>query len=413
MKKNLLIIGNSAKESALAKILSESFNIYVASGNHSIEEFATIVDIRENNVAELAEFALENDISFTICCSESAIINGITKVFEMNGLQIFAPTDDAAKFCTSKIAGKKMMYKLRIPTPRFGTFDKKNLALDYLKNCEMPIVIKTDNHIGNNGVMVCPTENIAKSYIEDCYFSGEEKILIEDYVYGTDFSFYVITDGYKALPIGSTVDYKFSLEGNGGLMTEGMGAYSPCNKFIYDQIDYLMNDIVYPVIDYQANNGTPYIGIIGFDGVLTSDGRISIIECNTFLKDHDAQCVLSLLDDDIYKLMEACVIGSFSDEYDYVQLKDEFAVSGVLSSGKYKDGVIIGLDELQDNTFVAHFNTKKNEYLEYLTQGGRTLLITKIAKTLSRAKQGLYEELEFIDFQGKQYRKDICPACEE
>ncbi len=408
MDKNLLIIGNSAREYSLAKILSENFNVFVAPGNDAISEFATVVDIRESNVAELVDFALENDISFTVCCSEVAIENDVAKLFEINNLKIFAPTASAASFSINKSIGKKLMYKLKIPTPRFGIFEKKQLAFDYLKNCNMPIVIKTDKHKPLNSVMVCPTETIAKAFIEDCFFSGEEKVIIEEYVHGINFSLYVITDGYKVLPIGTVVDYKYALEGNGGVLTSGMGAYSPCLKLTDDHIAYLVSEIAYPLVDSLEKQGTPYLGIIGIDGILTPDDTISIIECNTFLRDHDAQCILSLIDHDIYKLMEACVIGSFSDDYDFVPLKDEFAVSGVLSSGKYKNSIIEGLDELQDDTVVGHLNTKRNSYLEYETQGDRALVVTKTAKTLSRAKTRLYEELEFIAFEGKRYRKDIC-----
>lgn len=408
MKKNILIIGNSAKEYSLAKILSEQFNVFVAPGNDAISEFATVVDIRETSVAELVDFALENDISFTICSSEPAIEADIARLFEINNLRIFAPTASAASFATSKSVGKKLMYKLKIPTPRFGIFEKKQLAFDYLKNCQMPVVIKTDKHKASNSVMICPTETIAKAFIEDCFFSGEEKVIIEEYVYGTNFTLYVMTDGYKVLPIGSIVDYKYALEGDGGVLTSGMGAYSPCLKLTDDHIAYIVSEIAYPLVDYLEQQGTPYLGIIGIDGILTKEDTISIIECNTFLRNHDAQCILSLIDYDIYKLMEACCIGSFSDDYDCIPLKDEFAVSGVLSCGKYKNSVIEGLDELQDDTMVAHINTKRNEYLEYETQGDRVLVVTKSAKTLSRAKLGLYEELEFINFEGKNYRKDIC-----
>lgn len=407
MKKNLLIIGNSAKEYTLAKLFSENFNVFVAPGNDAVSEFATVVDIRETSAAELVDFALENDIAFTVCSSETAMKENIANLFEINNLKIFAPTAKAAEFATNKSVGKKLMYKLKIPTPRFGIFEKKQLALDYVKNSRMPVVIKTDTH-KSNGVMVCPTETIAKSFIEDCFFAGEEKILIEEYVYGTNFSLYTITDGYKILPIGSIVDYKFSLEGNGGIITAGMGAYSPCIKLTDDQIAYITGDIAYPLIDSLANQGKPYVGIIGFDGIVTPEGKISIFECNSFLRDHDAQCVLSLINQDIYKLMEACVIGSFSDDYDFIDMKDEFAVSGVLSSGRIKNSVIEGLDELQESTTIAHVNTKRNEYLEYETQGNNVLVVATTAKTLSRAKKSLYEELEFINFEGKKYRKDIC-----
>lgn len=408
MKEKILIVGNSAKESALAKILSDEFDVYVAPGNDSLKEFSTIVDIRENNVIELVNFALENDIFFTIASSETAIKNNIAEIFDDNGLMIFAPTAEAAKIATSRAAAKKLFYKLRLPAPRFGVYEKKNLAIDYAKNSEMPIVIKTDEHKSKNSVMVCPSANIAKSYIEDCFFGDENKVVIEEYVYGTNFNFYVITDGYKALPLGSTQDYKFSLEGNGGVWTEGMGASSPFTKFTYDDEDYLMNEVVYPIINYLSEGAKPYMGILGFECVKTPEGDIAITECIPFLQDHDAQCILSNLDNDIFKLMHACVIGSFSDEYDMLDFKDEYSVSCVLSSGQVKNEVIAGLDDLQDSTHVAHINTKRNEYTEYETLGGRALVLTTTAKTLSRAAEHLYDEIDAIDFRGKTYRKDIC-----
>ena len=408
MKKNVLVIGNSAKESAVAKILSNEFNVYVASGNESMKEFATIVDIRESNVIELLNFALETDIYFTVVGSQDAIMQDIETLFSENGLMIFAPSSAASDFATNRSVAKKLFYKLRLPTPRFAVYEKKNLALDYVKKTDMPVVIKTEHHKQKNSVMVCPSYNIAKSFIEDCYFSGEKKVIIEDYVYGTPFTFYIITDGYKALPLGSTQDYKFSLEGDGGIWTEGMGACSPFTKLTYDHEDYIMNEIVYPLINYFADNLTPYLGILGLEGVLTPDGYIVINECRPFLQDHDAQGILALLDNDIFKLMHSCVIGAFSDEYDMLDFKDEFAVSCVLSSGQNKNDIIQGLDDLQDDTLISHLNTKQNEYTEFETMGDRTLVLTTLGKTLGLATQNLYDEIEAIEFRGKTYRKDIC-----
>ena len=407
MKKNILIVGNSAKESVLAKILSEEFNVYVVPGNDGMKQWATVVDIRESNVIEILNFAMEHDIYFTIVSSNDAIKNDIANLFNDNGLMIFSPDAASASFAIQRSVAKKMFYKLRLPTPRFAIYEKKNLAIDYVKNCQMPVIIKTDEHKSKNSVMVCPSFNIAKSFIEDCFFGDEKKVIIEEYVYGTTFSFYVITDGFKALPLGSTRDYKYSLEGDGGVWTEGMGALSPCTKLTYDHEDYIMNEIVYPVINYLSEGLNPYMGILGFEGVLTPEGEIAITECRPFLQDHDACAVLSLVDEDIFKMMYACSIGSFSDDYDLIDLKDEFAVSSVILSGQGKGDVIEGLDDIQDNTIVHHINTKQNEYTEYETNGDRTLVLTSIAKTMTRAVGNLYEEIESIDFKGKSYRKDI------
>lgn len=408
MRKNILIVGSSAKESCLARMLSEEFEVFVAPGNAGMKEFATVVDIRENNVIELLNFALENDIFFTIACSETAIKSDISNLFYDNGLLIFAPTAESAEFATNRAVAKKMFYKLRLPTPRFAIYEKKNLAIDYLKKCEMPIVIKTDCKNMKNYDMVCPSYNIAKSYIEDCFASGELKVIIEEYVYGTNFSFFVLTDGFKALPLGSVRDYRYSLDGDGGVLTDGMGACSPFIKLSFEHEDYIMNEVVYPVINYLSEGDKAYMGILGFEGVLTPEGDIAITEALPFLKDHNAQAVLSLLENNIFELMHSCAIGAFSDEYDMLDIKDEFAMSLVLSSGKVTNEVITGLDEVDENVVVNHLNTKQNEYTEFEVLGDRALVVSTTAKTLGRAAANLYNEIEGIEFRGKHYRKDIC-----
>ncbi len=408
MKKSILIIGGSAKESYLARLLSEEFDVFVAPGNDGTKEFATNVDIRESNVFELLNFALENDIFFTIACSEVAIKEDVANLFYDNGLLIFAPTIESADFTISRAIAKKLFYKLRLPTPRFAIYEKKNLAIDYLKKCEMPIIIRTDNRNIKNYDMVCPSYNIAKAYIEDCFASDESKVIMEEFVYGTNFSFYILTDGFKALPLGSVRDYRFSLDGDGGLLTEGMGACSPFIKLSFEHEDYIMNEIVYPIINHLAEEGTPYMGILGIEGVLTPDGDIAITEATSFLKDHNAQAVLSLIENNIFELMHSCTIGAFSDEYDMLDYKDEYAMSLVLSSGKVSSEVITGLDTVEENVIVDHINTKQNEYTEFEVLGDRALVLSTTAKTLGRAARNLYEEAENIEFRGKHYRKDIC-----
>jgi phosphoribosylamine--glycine ligase len=152
----------------------------------------------------------------------------------------------------------------------------------------------------------------------------------------------------------------------------------------------------------------PYVGILGLDAVLTSEGDIVALEYNTFLQEHDCQGVLALMKENLFYLMEACTIGAFADDYNRIEMTDYTAVSCVLSAGKKSGAVISGLDTLDEATKIAHFNTVKNKYLEYETTGDRTLLVTRTAKTISRAAGNLYEELELIEFDGKKHRKDLC-----
>ncbi len=406
--KKVLIIGSSAEEYSLAKKLSqleEISDVFVAPGNDAMKEFSTVVDIREKNIEELLDFALENEISLTVASSESAIKEDIATIFQQNNQMIFAPTKDSAYICLNKSACKKFMYKIKIPCPRFGIFDKATLAIDYVRKSNMPLVIKTDIH-QNKGVLICNSFSYAKDFIEYLFENNEKKVIIEDYIFGHEFSFYVITDGYHALPIGTVANYKHELEGNGGHLTSGLGSYAPDYKISKQTEDKILKQIIYPLLDTLAKQQTPYVGILGVSLVIDDLEQLFALEFNTFLKSPDCQTILPLIDENIYNLFEACSIGSFADDYETIDISDNAAVSCVIST-KEKDSIIYGLDDLDENTLVAHFNTIKNKYLEYETVEGRTLILTRKARVLSKAINDLYDEIPIIKFNGMKYRKDI------
>jgi len=407
--KKVFIIGSSAGEYTLAKKLSESNEIsevFAAPGNDAMKEFCAVVDIRENNIQQLLEFALENAIDLTIAASEAAIKNDIASFFQKNNQMIFAPTKESANICLSKSVGKKFMYKNRIPCSKFGIFDKPSLAIDYAKNSNMPIVIKTDEH-DEKGVFVCNAFSVAKTFIEDLFDNGEQKVIIEDYVHGHEFSFYVITDGYHALPLGSVATYKHELEGNGGLLTSGVGAFTPDYKVSQQVERKILQQIIYPVLNNLSRVQTPYIGILGVDLIMSENEQLFVLKFNPFLQTPDAQGILALLNENIYSLFEACVVGSFADDYEKIDIADKSAVSCVLSS-LGEERIISGIDNLDEDTQIAYFNIRKNEYLEYETKKGRTLILTRTARVLSKAVEDLYDEISVVKFDGgMKFRKDI------
>ena len=409
--KKVLIVGNSAKEHALAKVFSEYpfvEKVYLAPGNSATGEFCENVDIRPDSVSELLEFAMENAVDLTVATDEKAIKADISTLFQQNGQMIFAPSAQSAQYAISKSAGKRLLYKLHIPTPRFGIFEKQQLAADYVKKSSYPLVIRTDESTEGADRQVCNTVQTASVFVEDLFLSGANKIILEDFVYGHEFIYYVITDGYHFLPLTSCANYKFMENGNGGVLTPGMGAYCPDYKLSYEIQEKLLYEVASPVIETLARRETPYLGILGIEGVIENDGTYSILELKPFLANHDCQAVLNLIDENLYTLFEACAIGSFADDYETLNISDRASVSCVLSSGKLKDSVISGLDVVDDDININHFNTKRNEYFEYLTSGGRSLVITKTSSTLTRARELLYENIDVINFSGKKYRNDIC-----
>lgn len=410
-KKKILIVGASAKEYALAqKFIENGCDVFVAPGNCRIKDIAQCVDIREENIQELLEFVLENAVDITVVSSETTIKNDIAELFQSNHQLIFAPSAKSAEIALSRSQGKKFLYRLRIPTPRFSVYDKLQPAVDYLKNAPMPQVIRADDVSNGADRLVCTSFLTAKTFTEDLFAKGVEKVVFEDYIYGHEFTVYVVTDGYNAVHLATVANYKFAEDDDGGILTSGMGAYTPDYKISNEIEAAVIKQVVNNALQALEKRGTPYLGILGVDCVLQDDGKFVVLDFKPFLADHDAKAVLNLVEEDLYTMFEACAVGSFADDYDSIKVSDNASVSVVLCA-RTGSNVIEGLDLVEAD--ITPFALLKNEYLEFETIEGRNLVLTKTAKTLSRARTGLYEDAEHINFTGKKYRTDICGQVEK
>lgn len=410
----ILVIGKGAKEYTLAKKIKEQRPediIFVAPGNQAITDFATCIDIQPNNANELIDFALANEINLTIISDESAIDAGVTDAFNETGLMVFGPDKDSARFATSKAISKRFMYKLQIPTPKFGIFDKENAARTYIKSASYPILIKTDKHQDGENVYLCHSLREATNILNKLYAIEEPKIVIENYIAGREFSFYVATDGYNAVPICAVVPYKYASEKDGGSITKGVGAYAPA-VFIDDALTRkILQKIIYPALSEAEKNSTPYTGILGADIIIDDYNNLSTIEFNTFFKEPDIECITNLIEDDIIDIFKACTVGSLADDYEYIKLKDKSAISIVLTKIPHhlfdnEQSTLFDLDKLDDDIGITLYNTiDKNNKI--LVKAGRALSLTATASTLGRAKKKLRDNIDLINFNGKKFRKDI------
>lgn len=339
-------------------------------------------------------------------------MNGIADKFNEAGLMIFAPSCEAARICTSKSAAKKFMYKTKIPTPKFGVFDRENMAIEYVWKSSMPVVVKYDNHLHGISSVVCDSFNEAKRTIEQAFGEFQKKIVIEDYVDGKEFSYYIITDGFNALPLNSVVPYKYSLNGDGGAIGSGVGAYAPFYMLDTSIERRIFKEVIYPALDELAKNGNSYVGILGVDMILSRDGEINVLEFNSFLQEPDAQCVLNLLDENVFYLMRSAIIGTLVDLYPEVKTLSQYSASVVLNAGNYPvsligGDVIKGIDAIEDEIDIAQFKTLRLSDGTYKTIGGRTLVLTAVGATLSSAVKKVYENVELVNFEGIRYRSDI------
>jgi phosphoribosylamine--glycine ligase len=403
-KKNILIVGKGAVVSALARKLfelDEVGGVFVASGNGVSSDYYTNVDIREDDLTGLLKFVLENDIYMTIPVSVEALKSDIVSFFMENDQNIFGPTKGACNLAINKAAGKKFLYKIHAQTSKFGIFDKLNIAQDWLKTATFPVVIRCSEKSSQGDRLVCSTVSLAEQFLDNLFSRNETGILIEEYTYGHNFTVYFMTDGYSAIPFATVGNYKFMEDGNGGLLTEGVGCYTPDYK-VSQVIISRVENVVRNTLVALDKKGEPYIGVLGVDCTLTGEDKFYVNEFKAFMQDFDACAVLNSVDENLIGVFVACIQGLFSDEYEVIKTNDLHSLSVVVSS-RQKDKPITGINYFDDNCNVDFIQGNGK-----LTTLGENFVLTSSASTLSRAKNNLYDELSEIKFDGIKYRKDIC-----
>lgn len=410
-KKNILIVGQGAIVSALAKKLrtyGDVGEIFAAPGNTLNSDIYTNIDIREKDLTELLKFVLENNIELTIPVTNKAIKSDIVSFFQSNGQAIFGPNKDSANITLNNAYGKKFLYKIHAQTSKFGIFDKLQQAEIYLKDAEFPVTIKCSSQDRiTDGQLVCPTISLATEYLSTLFSKNETDILIEEFTYGPNFTVYFVTDGYTAIPITTVANYKFTHDGDGGILTNGIGCYAP-NFKISQVILSRVQNIAQNTLKSLEKKGEPYVGILGIECVLTGEDKFYVEEFKPFFQEHDATAVLNLIDDNLLNIFTSCINGFFSDDYEEIKTNNLSSVSAIVLS-RHENKEIKGLDIIEDINNIDFINVKKDENI-YLTQKDEICTLTRTASTLSRAKTYLYEDLAQINFEGIKFRKDICQS---
>lgn len=410
----ILIIGSGGREHALAWKISQnpSVNkIYCAPGNGGTALENKCENINVSDIDELLTFSKESEIDLTIVGPEEPLTKGIVDKFKSQGLKIFGPTLSGAKLEGSKVYAKDFMKKYGVKTAAYESFKEASSALQYIKNCEYPIVIKADGLAAGKGVVICDNlamaeETINAFMIDDIFKGSGKDIVIEEFLQGVEASILSITDGETILPFISAKDHKQILDGDKGPNTGGMGAIAP-NPYVNKEImkDFNLN-IMEPTLRGLKEENMDFKGIIFFGIMITPKGSY-LLEYNVRLGDPETQAVLSLMENDLLELIENCLEGNLSNYK--LQWKSKSACCVVAASlgypGIYEKGFNINIKEnLKGKVFMAGAELKNNTLK---TTGGRVLSLVSLGDNLEEAKNNAYKELKGVNFENIYYRRDI------
>lgn len=412
----VLVVGSGGREHALVWKLSQSSKIdkiYCARGNAGIAQLAECVDISPENINGLCKFAKEHSIDLTIVGPELPLSMGIVDLFRQNDLLIFGPTKNAAQIESSKSFAKNLMKKYGIPTAKFNIFGERSNAKQFARNCKFPIVVKFDGLAGGKGVFICENFEQAQNAIDSCFINSHPSVIIEEFINGRELTYQVITDGYTAIPLPSSQDYKKSEDGNGGLNTGGMGAIAPVPFLDNNLEEKIMHTIVLPIIQAMQEEGAPFTGTLYTGLMIDKFNNPYVIEFNSRFGDPETQAIMPLIEEDLFDILYSAASGALSDDYEFFKTSQNHSMTLVLASigypRRFKKGFeITGLDKIDnDNIVIFHSGTTLSKEGKLITNGGRVLSINATALNLNRAHDYAYESNNFINYRNKKYRKDI------
>ncbi|HEY8290838.1 MAG TPA: phosphoribosylamine--glycine ligase [Thermomicrobiales bacterium] len=416
MTSRVLIVGNGAREHALAWKIAQSPQcaaVIVAPGNAGTAHTFRNVTVSTTDIDGIVALAKRERIDLVVVGPEEPLARGLADALRACGIPCFGPGADGARIESSKAWAKDLLHQAGVPTARAETFSNIQRALPALEEIAYPVVVKADGLAAGKGVMICATRREAETAVRESLEGGAfgvagQTVLIEEYLAGDEVSVLALVDGETVVPLLPARDHKRIGEGETGPNTGGMGAYAPTALVDDAMHTRIMDEILQPTARALAERGIVYRGVLYAGLILTADGP-KVIEYNCRFGDPETQVILPLFDADLLTLCEATAHGQLAGST--VHWRDAACVGIVLASGgypgAYPTGVpITGLDDRDADATIFHAGTRDDRG-QIVTSGGRVLTVVSVAPTLHDARARAYANAERIHFDGVTYRRDI------
>ncbi len=412
-KINVVVLGFGGREHAISWKLSQSPKagaVYTLPGNAGIPNS---INISITAFAEIRDFCEQHEVSLIVVGPEAALSQGVADYFSGTGIKVCGPDQYAAQLESSKIFSKEFMVRNGVKTPLYRKltppYTEQDLY-DALAPFGDKVVIKYDGLAAGKGVYVCHSKTEVVNGLKDIQatYGSLAPLVIEQLLVGPELSIIGLTDGKDIRLFPVSQDHKRVLDGDAGLNTGGMGAYTPVKVCTDDVYKRIISTIVEPTMQGLQKEKIAYNGFLYF-GILLELEEPYLLEYNARLGDPETEVILPALETDLLEAILLSLDGKLS-QVEFVFNEDQY-VDVVLCSGgypwKYETGKEIkGLKSVPDDVIVFHSATiEKNGIL--VTNGGRVLNIVGKGKSFIEAREAAYRTCKKISFDGVYYRRDI------
>ena len=414
----VLVIGSGGREHALAWKSAQDHSVtqvFVCPGNAgtALEAKISNISINIDDFQAIESFCVQENIGLVIIGPEQPLVNGLTDYLQSKNIKTFGPSQAASQLEGSKTFSKDFFIKYGIPTAAYASFDNYDAAKAYIQGIDYPTVVKADGLAAGKGVIICGTEieaNVALESIfkDQAFGEAGSRVVIEDFLEGEEASFIAVVSKDKIMSLATSQDHKAVGEGDVGLNTGGMGAYSPAPIVDERMHQKILNEVMQPTMQGLIAEGSPYLGFL-YAGVMISKGELKVLEFNCRFGDPETQPILLRLKS---SLVELC-LAAINDELDSYEIDwtQKHSCGVVIASEGYPESYASNKEvqmpiENDEDIKLFHAGTKLvND--KVMTSGGRVFCATALGDDLKSAQIKAYELVDKVSFDGAFHRRDI------
>ncbi|MBG08112.1 MAG: phosphoribosylamine--glycine ligase [Halobacteriovoraceae bacterium] len=442
--RTILVIGSGGREQAIAFKLAESQevgSVYICPDPMTpfASEKIRGLNLNPNHFDELSQFTIQKNIDLVVVGPEVPLVNGVVDFLENKGVPVLGPSKNGAKLEGSKHFSKQLMKDFKIPTAAFKNASSYEEGVQYLNEIDkmdtnLGIVIKADKLAAGKGVFLCDSKNEAEDLLykimkDDSFVIKDDKVVIEEKLFGKEISAFALCDGESFLTLGYARDYKRLEDYDKGPNTGGMGGFSH-EGLVDDELREKIDEKVFSnTLKSLKKLGVHYKGILFAGLMIGPDGGINVLEFNVRMGDPEAQILLPLVKEDLYPLFKAAADGELADLIkkrplplrSKVHMKEGSSVHVVMVSEGYpllEKGKKMKLDQFvkmpqldQGPDSLTHYFLsgvkKEKQGKRLLNKSGRVLGVTGLGISLKEARDRAYEEVHLTHFDGAHFRTDI------
>tara|TARA_Y100000992_G_scaffold6897_1_gene4430 strand:- start:233 stop:1501 length:1269 start_codon:yes stop_codon:yes gene_type:complete len=415
---NILIIGSGGREHALAWKSAQDksvSNVFVCPGNAgtALENKVTNISLDTNDFRSIESFCIKEKIELVIIGPEQPLVMGMADFLQSKGIKTFGPSQAAAQLEGSKTYSKDFFIKYGIPTAQYASFNDYDSSKSYLEEIEYPTVVKADGLAAGKGVIICNDKEEALKALESifkdqAFGDAGSRVVIEEFLEGEEASFIAVVSKDKIIPLATSQDHKAVGEGDVGLNTGGMGAYSPAPIVDERLHKKIITEVMMPTMEGLISEGSPYLGFL-YAGLMIKDGELKVLEFNCRFGDPETQPILIRLQSSLVELCLAA-INEDMDSYSISWTKKHACGVVIASEGypeSYESNKQVTLPVKSDQDMkLFHAGTKLIDD-NVVTSGGRVFCATALGDDLKSAQSKAYNLVDSVTFDGAFHRRDI------